>query len=210
MPNEDAPSEVYIFVNQLHPMVRWNFNINGRFQSGGCSSATSPQGLQHYVEGKLNFCPFVPRDLGNVSPSPYCLSAISDYWIEYDADYWRERVNRLFPSRLSAVFAFGDLESCRLVCTKYGWPIDQVHKFKIGDWRIGDLSLTRIVKVNMEIVSLLRMAFSRSCLQDTESVWRHYWSGGDKATVRIPDGEFQCETIWEYLIDGYVDRITGA
>ena len=51
----------------------------------------------------------------NRSPSPYMLSAINDYRIEYDAEVFREKNYPLYPSRLSALYAFGDLETSKYV-----------------------------------------------------------------------------------------------
>lgn len=51
----------------------------------------------------------------NRSPSPYMLSAINDYRIEYDAEVFREKNYLLYPSRLSALYAFGDLETSKYV-----------------------------------------------------------------------------------------------
>jgi hypothetical protein len=65
-------------------------------------------------------------------------------------------------------------------------------------------------RVNMEIVSLARLAYSRAMLdqQSIEHLWRAYWSGDDNYTMELPSVDAtQRETVsagttWEWIIDG--------
>ncbi|PCI43871.1 MAG: hypothetical protein COB41_06065, partial [Proteobacteria bacterium] len=139
--------------------------------------------------------------------SPYLLSAINDYRIEYDAEIYREENHPLYPSRLSALYAFGSIETCRLVSEKYGWPLDAVQQFRLKDW-----PLTRIAKVNMEHVSLARRAYKISMMQDIDRLWGGYWTGFDEIILELPSSNFERKqynsgVIWEYLIEGVVECI---
>jgi hypothetical protein len=104
---------------------------------------------------------------GAVALSPYFLTAINNYRIEYDAEVHRERFHSIYPSRLSAIYAFADYETCIAVNKKYDWPLSEAHRF-----RLIEHPLNRVVKVNME-----------------------------------QRQNFDSGVIWEYLIEGAVERI---
>ena len=87
--------------------------------------------------------------------------AINDYMVEYDAELCRKYHYPQYPSRLSAIFAFGDYETCKEVDRKYDWDLSTVKKF-----RLNIDNLTRVIKVNMEIVSLMRTAYIRGFFDD--------------------------------------------
>ena len=206
--NEDIPAEFFIFVNQLNPQTEHNLKITKSFASAAATTASfSEDDFRRYLSGSLSFLPYHAARLEGVALSPYFMSAINDYRIEYDADFVRGQTNRLYPSRLSAVYAFGDYASCEEVSRKYRWPLKQVQKFKLKPW-----PFTRVVKVNMEVVSLLRRAYRVSSVQDPGSLWHHYWSGGGNLQLELPGAGFKRESydsgvIWEYLIDGAVELI---
>jgi hypothetical protein len=131
--------------------------------------------------------------------------------VEYDAEQTRLRCNPILPSRLSAIYAFGDYESCKQVSVKYpGWSLAEVERFRL----LPHLS-NRVVRVNMEIVSLARVAYRSASwtAAQIEGFWRSYWSGGGSISVELPvDGVHfeRCDSgeIWEYLIEGALERIT--
>lgn len=153
----------------------------------------------------MRYLPYEPCHSDALAVSPYFMTAINDYRIEYDAEVFREKYYPLYPSRLSALYAFGDMETCKLVSAKYGWPLNSVQKFIIKDW-----PLTRIVKVNMEHVTLARHAYKVSMLKDTNRLWGGYWSGFDNIILELPAAgferrEYDSGVIWEYLIEGIVE-----
>lgn len=206
--NEDIPDEFYIFVNQMNPMTHHNFTLTKTFTSSAVNCiAIDKSFIEKFINGTARYLPFEPCQSDNSSPSPYMLSAINDYVIEYDAEVFREKNYPLYPSRLSALYAFGDLETCKYVSKKYGWPLDSVHKFRLKEW-----PLTRIVKVNMEHVSLAKHAYKVSMMQEVERLWQGYWSGFDEIILELPASggeryQHKSDVIWEYLIEGIVECI---
>ena len=203
--DEKAPDTFYILVNQFNPITHHNFNLTKSFFSGAAASCSDAGFLKKYIEGKVRYLPYEPCNNDVLGVSPYFLTAINDYRIEYDAEVYRERHHPLYPSRLSALYAFGDLETCELVSGKYHWPLDTVQKFRLKDW-----PLTRIVKVNMEHVSLARHAYKVSMLENIDNLWAGYWSGFDNIILELPAAGFERKkydsgVIWEYLIEGIVE-----
>lgn len=206
---EPIPDEFFIFVDEARPVTAHNFRTLGTFVSGGLSTAsTSSEALEAYVTGRLNFMPYVPRDMGSVMLTPFFITAIAEYSTEYDADYWRNIINPRYPSRMSAIYAFGDWDTCQTVAARYSWDIRQVKRF-----RLKPNPLNRVVKVNMEVVSLMRHAKRVGMLaeEDVEYVWRQYWGGQPDIAARLPHGmthkTYEPSVIWEYLIEGVVERI---
>ncbi|NRB55586.1 MAG: hypothetical protein HRU39_06330 [Salinicola sp.] len=203
--DEEAPDTLYIFVNQFNPITHHNFNLTKSFFSGAAASCFDAGFANKYLEGIVRYLPYEPCSIDVLGVSPYFLTAINDYRIEYDAEVFRERHHPLYPSRLSALYAFGDLETCELVSRKYGWPLDTVQKFRLKDW-----PLTRIAKVNMEHVSLARHAYKVSMLEDIDRLWAGYWSGFDNIILELPAagfarGKYDSGVIWEYLIEGIAE-----
>lgn len=205
---EDIPKEFYIFVNRLNPLTKHNFDLNGKLVSSAFGSLDAiPEFLPKYLQGTVRYLPYEPCTMDPRMVSPYFVSAINDYRIEYDAEVFRERHYPFLPSRLSAIYAFGDMASCELVARKYRWPIDTVRKFQLVEH-----PLNRIAKVNMEHVSLARLAYRISMIENTDSIWQAYWTGQGNLPMMLPDINFQpkhhdSEVIWEYLIEGFVQSI---
>ncbi len=205
---KDAPSEFFIFVNQNNPVTYHNFNLTGRFVSGAFQSTEfSKEILEKYISGQLQFLPYRLCKMDAVAVSPYFLSAINDYRIEHDVEIYREQHYPIYPSRLSAIYAFGDYETCIAIHEKYHWNLSQVQRF-----RLVEHPLNRMVKVNMEHVSLARYAYKVSMLKDIDQLWQGYWQGFDNIVLELPTENFQRRNfesgvIWEYLIEGVVEKI---
>ncbi|HBF36602.1 MAG TPA: hypothetical protein DDW50_04710 [Firmicutes bacterium] len=205
------PDTFYIFISKYNPSTAHLLKTNRQFSSASISNCALDKGfLDKYINGTINYIPFEPRqsELGIVSP--YGLRAISDYAVEYDAEYYRLKYFSLYPSRLSAIYAFGNYESCQLVNQKYpnNWDLNTVKKFKLENTLP---SLTRVVKLNMEIVSLARLAYTIFSLNEEirESIWKSYWSGSGNIALELPGANFERTVynsgeIYEYLIEGIV------
>ncbi|MBY6111573.1 hypothetical protein KUV74_14325 [Halomonas sp. DP1Y21-3] len=116
--NENIPEEFFVFVNFSSPLAAHNYKI-GAYTSGACSTWCQEETLAKYLDGSLNYLPFELSQRDPMAVSPYCLNAINDYRIEHDAEIYRKQNHPLYPSRLSATYAFGDLETCRKVSRKY-------------------------------------------------------------------------------------------
>ena len=201
-------NEYYVFVNQYRPITVLNLKNTKCFTSaayGYCS--LDPNFSKEYLEGNANYLPFISHEKSLPIISPYCLSAINDYRVEYDAELCRKQYYPKYPSRLSAIFAFGDYETCKKVERKYrkfGWDLNTVKKF-----RLNIDNFTRVIKVNMEIVSLMRTAYIRGFFDDKtkNDIWKCYWNGTGNIDLELPDVESErkiCNSgeIFEYLIEG--------
>lgn len=205
--DEVLPDTFFVFVNQVHPVTHHNFNLQGRFFSGAFGSLADAEFMEKYISGKARYLPYEPCQMDLKTASPYFLTAINDYRIEYDAEIFREKKFPLYPSRLSAVYAFGDYATFEKISQRYGWSLDTVSQFNLLDH-----PLNRVVKVNMEHISLARHAFKVATWSCTDDWWDCYWSGEDKFAVEVPTAGFQrqvieADVIWEYLIEGALERI---
>lgn len=210
---EDLPEEFYVFVNLLNPITKHNFEITKGFSSAVLGEVLAqPILLKKYLNGTLNYLPFVPNsNIDSHSISMYTMSATGDYRAEYNCELYRSSHDntKLYPSRLSCIYAFGDYESCKVVAEKYGgWDLDSVQKF-----RLVDISLTRVAKVNMEVISLIRSeGFTSFSPQEQEKIWGHYWSGRSNLKLEVSKNSDTTEVchsgiIWEYLIEGRLESI---
>ena len=201
--------EYFIFVDLSNPMTRHNLEITGQiFSSGYTAALQNDDFTQQYIAGIANYLPFVVnKDRSTGFQSFYCTSAISNYRVEYDAEIKRQSSFADLPSRLSAVYAFATKEDCRKAQQLYNWDLSSVRKFTLNR-----NPLTKVAKVNMEIVSLMRSAYPRGMWSEKEidKVWTHYWSGGgnidiEKATMQPPPNvhrRVSSGEMWEYLIEG--------
>ena len=201
--DEDIPEEFFIFVNRLNPVTRNNFDMTGTFTSAAFGSlAANTDFLAKYIDGSAQYAPYQPCHTDCLAISPYTLTAINDYRIEYDAEYVRTQHFKQFPSRFSATFAFGDFTTCETVAKKYDWDIASVKRFSLVN-----TPLNRIVKVNMEHVSLARHAYRVSSFENPETLWEAYWKGVADIKMELPAATFERRVyssgvIWEYLIEG--------
>lgn len=208
--DEAAPHEFFIFVDQFNWQTQHNFRHSGKFFSAGFASFELPGFLRKYLEGTVRYLPYEPCAMEPMAVTPYFLTAINDYRVEYDIEVFREKHCRLFPSRLSALYAFGSEADCVEVSHRYGWQLDSVRRFKLLDH-----PLNRVVRVNMEHVSLARHAYKASQFSGEQDLWRAYWSGHGNVSIKLPvlgesDQTLHSGVIWEYLIEGVVEHQKSA
>lgn len=96
----------------------------------------------------------------------------------------------------------------------YGWNIDTVKKFRLEP-DFEELGLTRVIKVNMEIVSLMRsIGWNASFSQeDIDSIFLNYWSGCDNLQLEVHGDDMHSRKtlesglIWKYLIEGRLVQV---
>jgi hypothetical protein len=215
LPPSQVPQKFYVFVDQLRPVTSHNIKFVGSFSSGAWTTALSdPNFAQKYLADTVDYIPFAPNpSMDGGFLSPYHVSTITDYALEYNAELTRAAKFPDHPSRLSAIFAFGDHQSCVSVAQKHSWSLNEVEEFTL----VSGPPFTRVAKVNMEIVSLMRLA-TRDSMMDAntiDGIWQHYWSGGGEVTMELPGADFKRHVvpsgeIWEYLIEGRLDRIGGT
>lgn len=160
-----------------------------------------------YLEGTVDYLPFVQNENSDANMiSMFSNNVTSGYRTEYNCELYRKYNNPKYPSRLSACYAFGDYETCIEVSKKYHWDLSTVKKFKLlpNDFN-------RVVKVNMEIISLERTAnkISMTSEETQNHIWSSYWNGIGNIKLELPTVEgrkiFDSGVIWEYLIEGRLE-----
>lgn len=208
--NLEIPEKFYIFVNRSNHITESNLSKTKRFFSSAMGAIDAfPEFREEYMNGTATYLPFEVAEPSCKALSMYTFGAINDYRIEYDAEQYRLACCPLYPSRLSAVYAFGDYESCIAVNRKYRWNLNEVRAFTLAAH-----PLTRIAKLNMEIVSLARHSYKNLDINKDliHEIWKNYWSGNHD--TRIEEySETECKVlaesgvIWEYLIEGFIDLV---
>lgn len=205
-------TDYFIFVDLNNSLTKYNLEIAGKIFSSGYASMDGNIDFAHkYINGQANYLPLViNNERSSNFLSFYCSSVTVNYRIEYDTEMTRFHYFPKFPSRLSAVFAFATEEDCRKARDFYQWDLSTVRKFRL----LPD-ALTRVAKVNMEIISLMRYAYRNGMWtgEQVEHIWKHYWSGGGSLEIEIPTMQPPPNThkklssgeIWEYLIEGVLE-----
>lgn len=221
-----VPDPFYVFVNRAHWPARHNVTRTGKLVSAAFLAAvseTAPAGTdarlsrgiqsdirERFITGTIDYLPFTPNPTHFGWLSPFAVSATAKYRVEYEAEIARRHHFPRAPSRLSAIFAFGDDQSCEQASRLHGWPLDEVRQF-----RLLPHPLARVSKVNMEIVSLMLLAHGGGTtfnVTDLDEIWRGYWSGADSLELDVLVGEGKSESrssgcLWEYLIEGALEAI---
>lgn len=204
LPDQTLPEWVYLFVDPSNAMAVMNLQITGQYTSPVLAALADPDFARAYEEGRADFLPFVPNSsISTAFLSPFIVGTINNYRVEYDAELARRAFYKQSPSRLTGIYAFESWTECENVSQQWGWPLEQVQRFK-------PLNVLRATRVNMEIVSLARFAYARSMLdaQSVEHLWRAYWSGAEDYTMDLPSVDAtqreirSAGTIWEWIIDG--------
>lgn len=90
------------------------------------------------------------------SPTSFSFNVVNDYALEYNLELYRYANECRYPSRMSAIYAFGDYGTCIEVNKKYNWDLKTVKKFKLLKNNELTDRLTRVTKHNMEIISYMR------------------------------------------------------
>ncbi len=152
--NEKIPDTFYVFVNMNNIMTKHNLEVTKGFTSGAFGQLIFDDFAIKYLDGTVDYLPFIPNPNKDVQMvSVFYNNITSDYRTEYNCELYRRYKFPTYPSRLSAFYAFGDYETCLKVSKIHHWNISTVKKFKLEQ-----SPFNRVVKVNMEIVSLERYA----------------------------------------------------
>jgi hypothetical protein len=209
--DEDIPDEFYVFINLQNFLTKHNYENSKSFTSAAFGSLFMGESfIAKYLNGEIDYLPYTPNSNNDLNVvSPFRSSITAQYTTEYNVELSRKYNFPLFPSRLSAIYAFGDYNSCIEVNRKYGWDLSLVKRFKILEH-----PLVRVAKVNMEIISLERYASKISMLDQAtcDHIWIHYWTGKDNMQMELPTLDSKRENynsgiIWEYLIEGTIKEI---
>ncbi|EBZ5775257.1 hypothetical protein EC412_23955 [Salmonella enterica subsp. enterica serovar Redlands] len=213
---EIVPDIFYIFVNKANNSARQQYETSGVFYSTGYASIFYPDRrfFNAYSEGTLDFIDSAnnPHLVPQISPFCSGVTGTAHYPLEHAFEVYRREHYRYFPSRLSAVYAFGDINTCENVEALYHWNIKEVRQFELllnieGQIISEQFPSQRITKHNMEIISFLRGngGVNYPHLNDAMEM---YWSGCGE--IELPDIEGNIrhiDVIHEYLVDGMVKRM---
>lgn len=204
---KDIPESFYIFCDTLNLVTYHNLKYGKSFSSAGFVEAhLNEESRKRYLDGTATYLTYERTKPSVQTVSPFMLTAMNEYRIEHDAEHVRLKYFPQSPSRMSAIYAFGDLDTCQEVSDKYGWNLESVKQFKLVP-----NELNRVTKVNMEVVSLARGTYKGASwnIDDIENIWKHYWVGNGDITLDIPEKEsrktLSSGVIWEYLIEGQLE-----
>jgi hypothetical protein len=213
---EDLPECFYVFVDMNNMITNHNLHFTKSLLSSIIDGLSIPEILNGYLNGTIDYLPFIPNPNMTTHPmSMFQNNITSDYRTEYNCEIFRKYYFPLFPSRLSAIYAFGDYESCKKAMEMYHnhssydyWNLNSIRKFKLKE-----NPFNRIVKVNMELVSWERAANRISSLDHNteEQIWLAYWNGESNGSFELPTihgrKKFEVDTLWEYLIEGILELV---
>jgi hypothetical protein len=205
----EPPDELFVFVDRTLWVTRHQYELIGGFASRCAGLLATEEGRRRYDSGEIDLLPFRPNPDQYPDLSPFVLKLMTEQWIEYEAERIRQARYPSVPSRLSAIYAFADTESCVAVAQKYGWDLGTVRRFSPAP-----RFPLRAIRVNMEIVSLMRTTYRFGSWQadDADTIWSHYWQGAGNLQIQTPDTEtlgatrvWESGVIWEWLIEGRLE-----
>lgn len=214
---ENVPDYFYVFLEfngLVDEINKYNFELTKRICSSGIMTISIENSrIQDFIDGNFDYLPYISSGKRTGSFSSYILKVINDYNVEHNLEIYRKAVFPKYPSRLSGVFAFGDYETCDIVASKYSWNLKTVRKFRLVD--LGPLNkAVKIIKVNMDIVSLLRGVLLPSfSVKDQNILLDKYWSGAGDVQVDVPSMDLRTRNtlnsgvLYEYLIEGILEEV---
>ena len=203
-PQLAVPEWLYVLVLPSSSMAVMNLQVTGRFTSPVLAGLEDPEFRRKYADGTADFLSFVPNPSMSMGfMSPFVVGTMNQYRVEYDAELCRHADFKESPSRLTGIYAFESMDDCRKANAAAGWDLATVQRFKTQH-------VLRATRFNMEIVSLARLAYSRSMLDAAtiQHLWRSYWSGADTYSFDLPSVDataretYTAGTLWEWIIDG--------
>jgi hypothetical protein len=209
--NCTIPEEFFIFANRNRLGVYESSAGTKSFVSAAYAACRTDESFaRKYRDGTVNYLPFQPQESDLPNVPEHILSVDTGFRLEYDGESIRREFYPYAPSRVSAIFAFGDEEACKHAHDYYSWDVRNVRKARLT----GD-SYVRVWRVNMEIVSVLREIYASSRTVGSYSdAWRSYWTGEGAQSIRLPkeithSGRRTVSTgvIWQYLIEGRLEIV---
>ncbi|HUX21551.1 MAG TPA: hypothetical protein VMW69_09950 [Spirochaetia bacterium] len=211
MANCTIPEKFFIFTNRNRFGVPESTAGSKSFVSAAYAACRINESFaQKYRDGTVNYLPFQPQESDLPNVPEHILSVDTGFRLEYDGESIRREFYPFAPSRVSAIYAFGDEEACKHAHDYYSWDVRSVRRA-----RLSADSYVRVWRVNMEIVSILReiYAASRSVGRYSDT-WKSYWAGEGSRSIRLPkeithSGRRTVSTgvIWQYLIEGKLDVV---
>lgn len=217
--DEEVPEIFYIFVgqgkNKFSQINYHNYNLTKSIISSGFEGIVAqPDKIVDFIEGNIEYAPFVPNATTLGHPSSHSMAVVNGYNVEYILEYIRYYNYKAYPSRFSCVYAFGDYESCKKASEKYEWDLGNVKKFRLKKDIKGLEPCIKVAKCNMEIVTRMWncdiMTFERESI---DRVAHAYWNGIEHIateSVNIETGlctQKVTDVLYEYLIEGVLEEI---
>lgn len=209
--NCEIPAQFYIFTNRNRFALPSTPSSQTSYVSAGYDACrTSKEFAAKYRDGDVNYLPYQPQESDLPRIPEHILSINTDLRVEYEAENARMNYFPFAPSRVSALFAFGDEDSCKRAHDYYAWDIKRVMRATLTiDPNV------RVWRVNMEIVSILRELYaSTESFPRFTDIWRSYWAGAGNMFVRLPKtaehpGRHTVASgvLWQYLIEGRLDIV---
>jgi hypothetical protein len=205
------PNAFWISVDPALPLAMWHKSI-GSYTSAAWSVASANAAYrERYIDGEIDYLMFERNQAYDAAAlSTYSHGVAVNYMVEYNAEHARRQINPTLPSRLSAVYAFGTKADAVRAARAADRPRWEVYAFSLVE-----APLTRVARVNMNVVSLMRFGTRVGSFdaEESEVVWRHYWSGKGELRLELPSGPmFESEihdsgVVWEYLIEGRLELL---
>lgn len=93
------PEEFFIFVDQSHPIAQHNYRFTRTFTSRFADRLYTAEGRRVLDGGQIDPMPFAPNPNADPSLSPFAVTAMNDYRIEWDAELCRKAIVPQAPSR---------------------------------------------------------------------------------------------------------------
>lgn len=195
------PNEFFIFVHFSTPETARSLSVHNGFISPSCEMWSHPEMLEKYKKNIIDNLPLVENEKIDIKRySPFLASKIKDYLIEVEIERFRLEHYPHCPSRLTSIFAFGDVDTCNNVIALHNWQRQSLRKFQLID-----NEHNRVAKVNMSIVSYVSSFYNAIPKDIRGKFWDLYWSGKHSVLDlgnNVPP--FPKDIIWEYLIEGQV------
>ncbi len=166
---EQAPESFFIFVKADNFLAQRNLEF-GMYTSSAINGCMADEtARQPWVTGRADF---LPRG-GWPAISPFAAtSGEGTSRLGVQLERFRQANFRFLPSRLSAVFAFGDMASCLRAAFTHGWDLTTVREFQLQP-----LPINRVARVNMEMITHARYMEAAGTSIADDRICLHYWSG---------------------------------
>jgi hypothetical protein len=226
--NEEVPDEFYISLiyenNIIDQINKTNYINTKKIKSAGFNNVFIKENKDSFLNGNMNYLPsstgittnflspLILKHSDNYYKIP-TIENIKNYTTEIDIELIRKKYYKKYPSRFSGIFAFGDIETCKKVCSKHNWDLNSFKKFKLIDTEEFN-DYIKVGKFNMDILSLLKDPYMHILPKKENELAESYWEGSKKVnniefynTLTHDNGIFNLEIIPEYIIEGVLKEI---
>lgn len=216
--NEKIPDIFYVFVglgSSIYSKINYhNYKLNKTIISGGIRNLSiKPELIKDFIDGNIIYAPFIPNVTTFESPTSHLMHTVNGYQVEYILEYYRPKI---YPSRFSCIYAFGDYDSCVKANKLYPdiFDLSKIKKFKLKQTKTGLDKCIKVAKCNMEIVTRMWNCDVSSFEKESiERIAKTYWDGTGKIATERQDFDTGLYTqiisdeLYEYLIEGILEEV---